>query len=349
MKATISVAEQQELARAMGKEDCCGLRYVDDRQPGYRRERDGDGFRYLNTRGKPISDDKVLARIRALAIPPAYEDVWICPHDDGHIQATGRDARGRKQYRYHPQWTAVRDADKYDQLLAFAQSLPAVRRRVARDLRRRGLDRDKVLAGVVQLLETTLIRVGTARYARSNRSYGLTTLKRRHTEVAGSRIRLRFRGKSGIEHDVTIRDTRIATLVKRCMELPGQQLFHYVDDQGQPHPVTSDLVNAYLREASGMDFTAKHCRTWAGSVLACAALQRLTWTNVTQARKDIVAVVKQVSRRLGNTPAVCRACYIHPAILEEFEQGRLPRRAAAPGSPRGLDADERRLMAFLQR
>ena len=347
MGKALAPEEERALAQAMGREDC-GLRYVDDSMPGYTRVRTGEqSFEYLNTRGQPIRDERVLARIRALAIPPAYESVWICAREDGHIQATGRDARGRKQYRYHPQWTAVRDADKYDQLVEFGNTLPALRRQVARDMKQPGLTQEKVVAAVVRLLETTLVRIGTQRYARANKSYGLTTLTRRHTSVQGSRIRLRFTGKSGVQHDVTVNDARIARLVKRCMDLPGQRLFHYLDGAGEPHPVDSDMVNAYLKRVTGREFTAKHCRTWAGSVFACAALQAQPWESPAQARRAIVEVVKQVSQRLGNTPAVCRACYIHPAILENYEQGRLPSRAAAPAAPRGLNADERRLLDFL--
>ncbi|VFR33652.1 DNA topoisomerase IB (poxvirus type) [plant metagenome] len=328
--------------------DDCGLRYVEDTQPGYSRVRvNGKTFHYLDTRGKRIQDPRTIARINALAIPPAYEDVWICPAASGHIQATGRDARGRKQYRYHPTWTEVRGANKYDQLLAFGNALPALRRQVSRDLRAPGLTQDKVLAAVVSLLELTLIRVGSKRYAVDNKSYGLTTLTRRHTEVLGSQIRLRFRGKSGISHDVKVKDARIARLVKRCLELPGQQLFHFLDDEGEPHAVDSGMVNAYLKRVMGEDFTAKHCRTWAGSVMACAALQRTPWEDARQAGKRIVEVVKQVSARLGNTPTVCRACYIHPGLLDAYEAGNLPAFTPAPGSPRALSADERRLLAVL--
>lgn len=239
-----------------------GLVYVDDRRPGFTRARTRAGkFRYLDTQGKVIRDPAVVRRIDALAIPPAYTDVWICPQANGHLQATGRDARGRKQYRYHPDWTAVRDASKYGQLLEFAAGLPRIRRRVERDMRLRALSQDKVLAVVVRLLEITLIRIGTREYARANKSYGLTTLKRRHTAVAGDRLRLRFIGKSGVPHDVTVSDARVARTVKRCMDLPGQQLFHYRDADGQARPVSSEMVNAYLKEAGGGGFTAKHYRT----------------------------------------------------------------------------------------
>lgn len=340
--ATEAPAPQVELGLA-------GLSYVDDRKPGYRRERDADGgFRYLDTRGKPIENPRTIARIDSLAIPPAYEDVWICPNPSGHIQATARDARGRKQYRYHPEWTAIRDANKYHHLVDFGLCLPRIRRRVATDLKRPGLCQARVTAVVVQLLETTLIRIGNPRYARTNRSYGLTTLTRRHASVAGNRIRLQFVGKSGVAHDVTVRDARIARIVKRCMEIPGQHLFHYRDDDGNVVALDSGTVNAYLKATSGREFTAKHYRTWAASVYAYAALSRQPWTSETAARRVVADVVKEVSQRLANTPAVCRACYIHPAILDAYLAGRLPGRGAAPAAPRGLNADERRLLGFLR-
>ncbi|CAM4107090.1 DNA topoisomerase IB [Bordetella tumulicola] len=326
-----------------------GLIYVDDGRPGFTRKRMPSGkFRYLDLRGKPIVDSDVIQRIDALAIPPAYTEVWICPSANGHLQATGRDARGRKQYRYHSDWVAVRDAGKYDQLLDFAASLPRIRRRVMRDMHLQALSQDKVLAVLVRLLEITLIRIGTREYARANHSYGLTTLKRRHTAVTGGRLRLRFTGKSGVAHDVTVNDARIARIVKRCMDLPGQQLFHYRDAEGQPRPIDSDMVNTYLKTAGGGGFTAKHYRTWAGSVQAFALLQDQPAADEAQAKRTLVQVVKQVAERLSNTPAVCRKCYIHPAILETYLRGALPARTPAPTTPRGLNADERRLWHFLR-
>jgi len=325
------------------------LVYVDDTQAGYRRRRlNGHAFAYLDTRGKRIRDAREIARIDALAIPPAYEQVWICPSPRGHLQATGRDARGRKQYRYHPDWTAVRDADKYQSLEAFARALPRIRRRMERDLESPGLSQNKVIAALVRLLEATLIRIGAREYARANKSYGLTTLKRRHASVAGSRIRFRFQGKSGVPHDVTLADRRVARIIKRCLDIPGQQLFQYQDEEGASRPVDSGAVNAYLRDAGAADFTAKHYRTWAGSVLAYRALQERPAQDGNEARKTVADVIRQVSQRLANTPAVCRACYVHPAILDAYLAGRLPSRSAAPASPRGLHADERRLLAFLQ-
>ncbi|MDM9557668.1 MULTISPECIES: DNA topoisomerase IB [Bordetella] len=326
-----------------------GLVYVDDRRPGYSRRRGRTGkFHYFDTRGRRIVDRDVIRRIDALAIPPAYTDVWICPRANGHLQATGRDARGRKQYRYHPDWTALRDAGKYDQLAEFAACLPRIRKQVERDMARPALSQEKVLAVLVRLLEITLIRIGTREYARANGSYGLTTLKRRHTAVAGDKLRLRFTGKSGVAHDVTVTDARIARTVKRCLDLPGQELFHYRDADGEPRAIRSELVNAYLKQAGGGAFTAKHYRTWAGSVMAFALLQRQPAASETEARRVIVEVVKQVARRLSNTPAVCRRCYIHPAILAAYQEARLPPRGAAPAGPRGLNADERRLWHFLR-
>nr|WP_242697601.1 DNA topoisomerase IB [Bordetella petrii] len=325
------------------------MAYVDDGRPGYTRRRTRSGkFRYLDTRGKAIVDAQVIARIEALAIPPAYTEVWICPSPNGHLQATGRDARGRKQYRYHADWKAVRNAGKYDQLLEFAASLPRIRRRVARDMRQQALSQDKVLAVLVRLLEITLIRIGTREYARANHSYGLTTLKRRHTAVAGDRLRLRFTGKSGVAHDVTVNDARIARTVKRCMDLPGQQLFHYRDADGQARPIDSDMVNTYLKAAGGGGFTAKHYRTWAGSVMAFSLLQARPADDEAQAGRILAEVVKQVATRLSNTPAVCRQCYIHPAILQAYRRGALPARKAPAAAPRGLLADERRLWHFLR-
>ena len=328
--------------------DAGGLRYVDDTGPGLTRRKLRGKFAYFDAKGRRITDACVIERINALAIPPAYEQVWICPDETGHIQATARDARGRKQYRYHEQWSAVRDASKYQHLLEFSQALPRIRRVVQRDLALTGLKQEKVLAVVVRLLETTLIRVGTREYARANKSFGLTTLRRRHTSLKGGKIRFRFRGKSGVEHDVTVNDRRVATVVKRCMELSGQQLFHYTDDAGQPHLIDSGMVNMYLRAAGRGDFTAKHFRTWFGTVFALRALQAEPWVSTAQAKKKIVEVVKIVSARLGNTPSVCRACYIHPRVLQAYEAGELPARTSCAG-PKGLTADERRLVQFLSK
>ncbi|HEY9281203.1 MAG TPA: DNA topoisomerase IB [Eoetvoesiella sp.] len=323
------------------------LVYVNDQQPGIARKRFKDGFRYTDSAGKVITDKDTLARINALMIPPAYEKVWICSSASGHLQATGRDARGRKQYRYHERWAQIRDADKYQQLLAFGSALPRIRRQVKKDLARRELCQAKIIASVVRLLDTTLIRVGSRAYAHANKSYGLTTLKRGHATVTADRIRFRFKGKSGVEHDVTVTDARVARIVRRCMDIPGHQLFHYKDEEGALRSVDSNAVNAYLKEAAGTDFTAKDYRTWAGSVSALAALQRRSSTSEINARQAVADVVKEVAQRLGNTPAICRKCYIHPEILEAYLQQRLPPRLAAPAGSRNLSADEKRLLKFL--
>ncbi|WP_423236655.1 DNA topoisomerase IB [Burkholderia multivorans] len=322
------------------------LRHVDDRQPGYTRRRVGNGFAYYTQDGERIRDPDEIARINALAIPPAYTDVWICADPCGHLQATGRDARGRKQYRYHPQWRATRDANKYARMAAFALALPRIRARVARDLARPGMPREKVVATIVRLLDTTLARIGNAEYARENESYGLTTLRKRHLKIESGQVRLRFVGKSGVEHDVTVDDPRVARIVRRCAELPGHELFQYVDDDGERHSIGSADVNDYLREVAGAEFTAKDYRTWAGSVQALALLRRAPHGGVTEARKQIVETVRAVADMLHNTPAVCRRCYIHPDVLEMYESGRLDtlviRRA-----PRGLRADEAAFAALV--
>jgi DNA topoisomerase-1 len=325
-----------------------GLRYMDDSRRGYTREWIDGAFAYFNTQGKRIDDEAEVRRINALAIPPAYTNVWICPDSRGHLQATGRDARGRKQYRYHPQWRETRDANKYERMLAFGAVLPKLRARVARDLSLDGMPRNKVLATVVRLLDTTLIRVGSEEYARENRSYGLTTLRKRHLKVSAGTLRFRFRGKSGIEHDVAVSDARVARIVKHCMDLPGQDLFQYLDDDGERHSVSSSDINEYLHEITGADFTAKDYRTWAGSVFALAALRRLDWETVTEARRHVVGTIREVAQLLRNTPAVCRKCYVHPAVIEAFEAGELAR--AMPASRRhGLRTDEAALAIFLEK
>jgi DNA topoisomerase-1 len=307
-----------------------GLRYMSDEMPGIRRRRSGKGWTYLDPSGKPITDPEERVRINSLAIPPAWTDVWICPRANGHIQATGRDARGRKQYRYHPDWRAVRDETKFGRMIAFALALPAIRERVDRDLSLRGMPREKVLAAVVRLLETTLIRVGNDEYARANDSYGLTTLRADHVDVEGSTIHFRFRGKSGVQHDVGVRDRRLARIVERCQDLPGEELFEYLDEAGEPRRVSSEDVNDYLREITGQDFTAKDFRTWGGTVLALFALRRMgTAGGVTESKKNVVEAVKQVAKALRNRPATCRKFYIHPAVLEAYAAGELEEAAAA--------------------
>jgi DNA topoisomerase I len=300
-----------------------GLRYVSDEMRGIRRRRSGRGFAYLDPEGRQLRDRPTLRRIRSLAVPPAWTDVWICPHPNGHIQATGRDARGRKQYRYHPRWRDIRDTNKYGRMVAFAKALPHIRRRVERDLAQPGLKREKVLATVVRLLETTLVRVGNEEYARDNQSYGLTTLRDRHADVDGSSVRLMFRGKGGKRHEVGIEDRRVAKVVKACQDLPGQVLFQYLED-GEERQVDSGDVNDYLREASGSDFTAKDFRTWAGTVLAARALQELeAFDSQTQGKRNVVRAIESVAAMLGNTTGVCRKCYVHPAVIDAYLDGSM--------------------------
>ncbi len=296
-----------------------GLRYVDDSRPGFSRVRRGRTFEYLRPDGKSLKSARDLQRIRALAIPPAWTNVWICTDENGHLQATGRDARGRKQYRYHPRWRAARDENKYERLIAFANILPRIRRRAARDLRHRNLPREKVLAAVVKLLETTLIRVGNDEYAKSNGSFGLTTMQDKHVQVKGETIRFEFRGKSGIEHEIDLEDQRLARIVRQCQDLPGQELFQYVDEEGHVCDVDSGDVNEYLREISGLDITAKDFRTWAGTALAAQALQECEdFDSQAAAKRNITRAIERVAQRLGNTKAICRKCYVHPAIFEAY-------------------------------
>ena len=296
-----------------------GLRYITDDRPGYTRKRKGDDFDYFDTEGKPITDEQRLLRIKRLAIPPAWTEVWICPSANCHIQATGRDARRRKQYLYHERWREVRDENKYDRMIAFGKALPKIRRRVAHDLKLSGLPRNKVLATVVQLLERTFIRIGNEEYARENKSFGLTTMKERHVEVKGSKLRFRFRGKSGKEHEVDVTDRRIAKIVSKLQDLPGQDLFKYVDDDGEARDVTSQDANEYLREITGEDFSAKDFRTLAGTVLMAVALKaQEQFESNKQAKANIKTALSAVSKILGNTPAICRKCYVHPAIFESY-------------------------------
>jgi DNA topoisomerase I len=327
-----------------------GLRYVSDDTPGHTRRRHASGFRYCDAAGRPIRDREVLARIESLAIPPAWTQVWICPHATGHLQATGRDARGRKQYRYHPRWQEVRNETKFERMLAFGAALPAIRRRVQDDLARPGLPREKVLAAVVRLLETTLIRIGNEEYARENRSFGLTTMRRPHVAVEGAAMHFRFRGKGGAEHRITLRDRRLARIVKRCQELPGQALFHYVDEEGEVRSIDSADVNDYLREITGEEFTAKDFRTWAGTLCALGALQQIGAADTAaQGKKNLVEAIRHVAKQLGNTPAVCRKYYIHPAVLECYSTGmRLPLPSDEGAEPSdALDPQERQLLRFL--
>ena len=301
-----------------------GLRYVSDNQPGYTRKANGQDFEYFDTDREPIRDEQRLLRISRLAIPPAWSDVWICPSPNGHIQATGRDARGRKQYGYHERWREVRNEDKYDRTISFGKALPKIRKRVKKDLALAGLQRNKVLGTIVLLLEQTLIRVGNEEYARENNSFGLTTMQDRHVDVAGSKLRFRFRGKSGREHEVDVTDRHIARIVSRLQDLPGQDLFQYVDDNGDVRDITSQDVNEYLREITGQDFTAKDFRTWSGTVLAAIALNVAgPFETQKQAKANVKNAIGAVAKILGNTPAVCRKCYIHPAVLETYLEGNL--------------------------
>jgi DNA topoisomerase I len=330
-----------------------GLRYVNDTTlPGIRRIGHKTRVRYVGPNGRTIADETVLRRIKSLVIPPAWTDVWICPLPLGHLQATGRDARGRKQYRYHPKWRQVRDEVKYGQLLAFSSALPKIRAATSRDLGRTGLPREKVLGAVVQLLEKTLIRVGNEEYARTNHSFGLTTLRDQHARVNGSGVEFTFRGKSGVAHRVTMNDARLARVVKSCRDLPGQDLFQYLDAEGQRQAIESADVNGYLKEVSGADFTAKDFRTWAGTVMmarALAALERATSKGAAQ--RQIARAVKDVAAVLGNTAAVCRKCYIHPAVIDAYVQGKTIRATSTRKravSRATLSAEERAVVSLLR-
>ena len=332
-----------------------GLRYVSDREPGFARRRRGKGFQYIDVDGGPLSSEQV-ERIVALAIPPAWTDVWICRSANGHLQATGRDARGRKQYRYHPRWREVRDETKYHRLLAFGAALPRIRRRVEKDMSRRALSRERVVATVVHLLDTTNIRVGNDEYARENKSFGLATMRERHVEVDGSRITFRFRGKSGKMHDVELTDPRAARVLRRCEDLPGQELFQYVDEDGEEVDIDSDDVNRYLQDVSGDDFTAKDFRTWSGTVLAAWALQELgQFGSQTQAKRQVVAAVESVSTALGNTPAICRRCYVHPEVFDAHRDGSLGEVLESEAAQElskdraGLTPEEAAVLALLSR
>jgi len=350
------VAIAQRLADALAADEAsapAGLVYVSDDRPGIRRIRQGDAFVYKRPDGKPVRSESELRRIRKLAIPPAYEDVWICTDPRGHLQATGRDARGRKQYRYHPEWREARDADKFERMLEFGAALPRIRRRVAADLAApvgAQPGRNAVLATLVRLLDTTYVRVGNDEYARENHSYGLTTLRNRHAEVSGGRLRLRFRGKSGKLHEVSLEDPRVARVVRRCQAMPGQELFQYEDENGETRVVDSNDVNAYIREASGASFSAKDFRTWHGTVHALMLWAEQMAVDAAN-RLSANEVLKQVAHRLGNTVAVCRKSYVHPRVLEVLaaraadEAERL--RAKAPLRRPGLTAGERQLLAFL--
>ena len=301
-----------------------GLRYISDARPGIRRRMIGAGFTYTRADGSKLSHPDVLKRIKALVIPPAWADVWISPFADGHLQATGRDAKGRKQYRYHALFREVRESTKYEHVVAFADELPAIRKKVHEHMGRRGLPREKVLATVIHLLETTLIRIGNEDYAKQNNSYGLTTLKNRHVAVDGNEIRFRFTGKSGKQWSLRVRDRRVAKIIKACQDLPGQELLQYVDEAGDCQDVTSSDVNAYLKEITGKDITAKDFRTWSGTVLAAMALNEVeSFDSAAQAKRNLRAAIEKVAARLGNTPTICRKCYVHPEVLNCYMDGNL--------------------------
>jgi DNA topoisomerase-1 len=301
-----------------------GLRYVSDARPGIRRKKVGTGFSYTRADGSKLTEKDVLKRIKALAIPPAWTEVWICPFSDGHIQATGRDAKERKQYRYHARFREVRESTKYEHVVAFADALPAIREKVREHISLRGLPREKVLATVVHLLETTLIRVGNDDYAKQNNSYGLTTLKNRHVAVDGNEVRFRFTGKSGKQGSLRVRDRRIAKIIKACQDLPGQELLQYIDEAGNCQDVTSSDVNDYLKEITDKDITAKDFRTWAGTVLAAMALNELeSFDSAAQAKRNLRAAIEKVAGKLGNTPTICRKCYVHPEVLNSYMDGKL--------------------------
>jgi DNA topoisomerase I len=342
----ITLADPVKLAKASH------LRYVTDDSPGITRKRKRKGFRYFDTQGRVLRQLEHLRRIKSLAIPPAWEGVWISPWADSHLQATGRDARGRKQHRYHPHWRRVRDQTKFDRMTAFGRVLPGLRRRLNRDLARPSLPRDKVLATVVKLLERTLIRIGNEEYARHNRSFGLTTMRSKHVKVRGAKIRFEFRGKSGKAFSLDLNDRRLATIVNRCQDLPGQELFQYVDEEGQHRTINSSDVNDYLREVTREEFTAKDFRTWAGTVLAARALREIKqFDSKAHAKRNIVTAIETVAKKLGNTRSVCRNCYIHPAVIDSYLDGSLLNQKAdreTAASLNALSPDELAVMAILE-
>ncbi len=322
-----------------------GLRYVSDTMPGIRRKRRGRGFVYLDVNGQVVTDPEELKRFKTLVIPPRWTDVWICPVLTGHIQVTARDGRGRKQYRYHPRYREVRDETKFERMLDFSEILPAIRERVERDIALPGLSREKVLATVVRLLEKTLIRVGSDEYARANNSFGLTTLRRRHVAVSGHKLRFEFRGKSGVLHSVAITDRRIARIVQHCQTLPGQELFQYLDDEGRRQTVDAGDINEYLRQITGREATAKDFRTWAGTMLAAAALRDIgPATSEKETKANVVRAIDQVAKRLGNTRAVCRKYYVHPTIIEAYFEG-----SVLPVSPQQPDQKRARASGAIRR
>ena len=349
------ITAEAEAATPEAAANEAGLRYVNDEQAGYTRQRRGKKFVYFDIDGKEIRDEVRILRLDRLAIPPAYTEVWICPSSNGHLQATGRDDRGRKQYRYHDRWREVRDENKFERIIVFAKTLPKLRRRVQRDLKLRGLAREKVLATLVQLLERTFIRVGNEEYAKDNNSFGLTTLRNRHVQVRGANLRFRFRGKSGKEHDIPIEDRRIALIVKKLQELPGQDIFQYLDESGERRQVTSEDVNQYLRSIAGDAFTAKDFRTWAGTVLTSIALKELKpFENITEAKNNLKLAINAVAKILGNTATICRKCYVHPVVVSSYLEGTLvgslmnqTKRTVSQGG-KGLRLEELNVLRLLQ-
>lgn len=312
------------VADAPAAAKAAGLRYVHDGQPGIARRQRRQQFHYVDSDGAAVKDEDTLARIKSLVIPPAWADVWICKQANGHLQATGRDARGRKQYRYHPKWRTVRDESKYERMLSFGKALPQIRRAVDQALKLPGLPREKVLATIVYLLEATMMRIGNEEYARENKSFGLTTLRERHVRLDGSKVEFRFRGKSGVNHAVQVQDRRLANIIRRTLDLPGQDLFQYLDDDGNAHTIGSADVNDYLQQIAGEDYTAKDFRTWSGTVLAAVALLEYEkFDSEAQAKKNVVAAIEAVAKKLGNTPTICRKCYVHPAVIETYLSGAM--------------------------
>lgn len=354
LRRTAGAAVPPASPDALESAKAASLSYVRDTSRGITRKRRGRGFVYLDPAGKIIRDPSELRRFKSLVIPPAWRDVWICPGRSGHLQATGRDAKGRKQHRYHPRWREVRDENKYGRIFTFAKALPAIRDKVEADLARPGLPRDKILATVVRLLETSLIRVGNEEYARRNRSFGLATLRNRHVNVSGSTIRFEFRGKSGVEHAVDLDDRRLAKIIKRCQDLPGYELFQYIGDDGDRHAIDSADVNDYIRRIAGEEFSTKDFRTWAGTVLAARALQQFAAVDSkAQSKRNIVQAIESVAKKLGNTKAVCRRCYINPAVIQAYTDGSLLRilkrrvKRELSGSLHKLQPEEAAVLALL--
>jgi DNA topoisomerase I len=332
-----------------------GLRYVTDARTGITRRRRGKNFQYFDADGKRVTDEGTLGRIKSLAIPPAWTDVWICPLANGHLQATGRDARKRKQFRYHPRWRQVRDETKYERMKLFGEALPKIRERVDQDLTLPGLPREKVLATIIRLLETTFIRVGNEEYARENHSYGLTTLHDKHVDIEGAKVHFKFKGKSGKLHSIDVRDKQLARIVKKCRDVPGYELFQYIDEQGDHRSVDASDVNDYLRSITDEPFTAKDFRTWAGTVLACSLLRQFeSCETQTQAKKNVVQAIAAVAERLGNTPSVCRKCYVHPQVIESYMSGEMTKafeeqvKKEIRKSPHELGRDELDLLHLLE-